>query len=247
MDLEELFWIVVPILGLFAGYVTYAVKVGEKKKAKEKNEPKGKEGKRIKQSELGFFAYLYFVFITRAALRPASRLLFFLFGFMWGGIFTYINVIDYFNPVLKLEEMQTDIGIIKKINIPYRGSRNMILLHEDGTTARYTVGWTPKERDIFFSHIGKKVKVYYQNEWETFWFDDGVYTVEADGIIIKGERFKYNYQKRLDGKRESLSDIIFWSIYNLIFLLWMFYFNYKEKPIHRLNRIRKLNGKQMAM
>ena len=159
-----------------------------------------------------------------------------------------MNIRDYYEPVLKLEQMQTDVGIVQKINLAYRGSDTLKLLRDDGSIVKYYLGSSKKSKKLL---EGKKVKIYYQNVFALFYFKDDVKAIELDKEIVKthnGLNYQnWGYPYRLQTQQEAPADIIFWAIYNFIFLLWMFYFNYKEKPIHRLNRIRKLHNKQMVM
>ena len=244
IDWQEIFWIIAPILGVILVFIGYGAKKDEEKKAREDTTPK-KEGKRINQKDLNFFQYLHLVYFIRAGLRPASTFMFLLFGFL-PGMGIYGACVDYFTPLLKFEEYQTDVGIVKQVNIAKRGRDSLWLEREDGSLKKYYIGIDSrkKEKELLED---KKIKIYYQNKWHVLHFEDGIYIVEMDGKIVKGKRFIDDYDKLVQLEKEEINDVIFWSIWNGIFLLWMFYFNYKEKPIHRLNRIRKLHGRQMAM
>lgn len=255
----EIFWVIAPAFGIWAGFILAYTKYQEKKQKKEKEEftRKCEELKRVNQSKLGFFRYLYFVYFIRSKLRPLSTFCFWIldFGFLPGFIFLPGNIRDYYEPVLKLEEMKTDVGIVQKIHLAYRGSDSLELLRDDGSIAKYSFVGFKKKNELI---KGKKIKIYYKNLFSLFYFQNHIYNIKLNNNFISGTGkiiskdnednyinggYLYNLQKQ----QNAPTHIIFWSIYNLIFLLWMFYFNYKEKPIHRLHRIRKLHGKQMAM
>jgi len=226
----DIYWTIASFLGIaLTAIVGYRQWYNKKHNIQEVKKTPSKLSQKFRDS------YIYLVFVERVKLRPNSAIPYMI---AFPSIFWVLMLINlnYVNPILTLDQMQTDEGIVKHIHISKRGNGDsLVLVRENGEVVRYATNANSSEKTML---EGKAVKIWFQHKWKILWFHDYIYEIEVGSKRMK-EYIKNSYIRKILRKKEAPSDIIFWLSTAFIFLSWTWFLNYKEKPIHKLNREKK--------
>jgi hypothetical protein len=227
------FFIIIPFLvPLWVMYVVY-------KQYKNKKDAVEDYEKRLAWFEKNkWLRYIKTIYIDRGVVKFWSAIWYvpLLFCTFIGLTFLIISLESLILPPLPLDKMQTKVGIIKII----KERRNMfdllVLETKKGKDFSFFIRSCSKERK---SHIiNKKVKIWFSKSWNTlFSISNEVYEITIDGRSIR-ER-PYSYQQKIKDNTKNLNlmlNCLYIALFSA-FIIWIQ--NRKEKPYHRLYRLKR--------
>lgn len=231
----ELFWIILPFLipliivaGMYRDYKNQDVIKVEKPSWLEKQ---------------SFYQYIKLVFYTRPQhYRPSSLIWYYpMVICLFFGVGSFgIHISEAIYPPSPLEKMQTQQGIIESITLRKKMADLLILRRYDGVREEYAYRTT---HDRIPLCVDKNVTVYYSKGFSSlFSIDNQIYQIVTNDTHTILDLFPYDYERALKFKKGAwtFTRYLFYIAAFSAFMLWRA--NYKELPIHRLNRM-KLNKK----
>ena len=245
MSEDVIFWTLLPIIAWFLiGKDIYRDWYNKKHGIVEKK-IKGKQLSKYKLIRMWQESYLYLVFVERNN-RAFSQFIYVLTLIPF--LIIIIIIIEILTPIIPLKDLPTDEGIAHVyINTTGRGTGDKLILYK-GENNEIKTKYNTGASDEWKRKIdGKRVKIWYQHQWRLFWFEKRLKRLELDGTPLtitteEGKKIEvdnYSYQgERINIKWWLLPQLKIPSIFLGLFLLWIFFLNYKEKPIHRLNRMK---------
>jgi hypothetical protein len=198
---------------------------------------KGKQLSKYKLIRMWQESYLYLVFVERNN-RAFSQ-----FIYVLTLIPFLIIIIEILTPIIPLKDLPTDEGIAHVLNKKGKGTTDMLILYKENNKIKAQYHFSVVD-NVKEQLDGKWIKIWYQKHWGSYWFINSVKRIEYQGEpFVKSFDGKFLYNYAYQGERVSykLGLLPFLGIGFLIlgvFLLWIFFLNYKEKPIHRLNRMK---------
>lgn len=167
-------------------------------------------------------SYIYLVFFWRTK-HGTSTWRQVTVGFSWIGLlvcflWTFIMIKELMYPPISLEEMDKNIGIVKKVNFPQGKFTydNITLLTDDGKQINYRYTGRTKDKQL----VGQRVTVWSQNKWFVFWFKDDLKELQKeDGEFL----YNYTYEKALKNRewhktslKTTMKTIVFF-----LFMIWL--------------------------
>ncbi len=173
---------------------------------------KYKEKKASKLRQYWLDSYIRLIFVERVNLRPITGVwLIPLFFSVILGVATFVITLEYLvYPALPLKEMQTENGIIKSVILRKKMQDLLILTTEDGNDKTFVYTAFKGEVNTL---ANQRVKVWYSRGWNTaFSTGDIIYEITKDKKTVRN--FSYSFYKRIEIQ------------------------NRKERPVHRLYRIK---------
>ena len=186
---------------------------------------------------------IYAIFIYRAGLRPSS--LFFYWIFVFTAFLVFMAGITFLNlrPHVYLEDIKPVEGYITKVFWikAGKGDDYIKLKTDDGREEVYLIGLN-KERVEFLNNVKGKVIVYpYERYYINIFQTKDIADLKYKDKFLVGY-FNPNHYKKEQGTF-NLWDFFYETWFGLkialIGLFFIFLLNYEEKPIHRLNRMKK--------
>ena len=224
------FFIIIPFLiPLWVMYITY--KQYQDKKA-------GRLQRRTSRFEkYEWYRYLRIIYVERGVVKFWSAIWY--IPLLFCSVFGVISILGYFQdsifPPIPLKQMQTKMGTISSIQLRKKMDDLLILKTDKDETLTYSIRSTKKEAKRLFH---KKVKIWYTKGWSsTFSIDNIIYQVRIDGR--KTSKYPYDYQHHLSTDKSFLNFGII-CIYITLFSLFIIWIqNRKEKPYHRLYRLKR--------
>ena len=191
---------------------------------------------------------IYTIFIYRAGLRPSS--LFFYWIFVFTAFLVFMAGITFLNlrPHVYLEDIKPVEGYITKVVWIKAGKGgDYIKLKTDNGTEEVYLLLLDEERVEFLNNVKGKVTVYpYERYYINIFQTKHIVDLKYKNKFLVGYFAKEGFGKDKNKKKLNVK-IIYNFFYNtwfglkiaLIGLFFIFLLNYEEKPIHRLNRMRK--------
>lgn len=183
-------------------------------------------------------SYFYKVFVERVKDRPNTHYFVFIF---FVATFILLNIINIYwvSPLLKFEELSIEEGVIIDVKIVRRGNNTITLLDSNNEKKVFTI---TRSKGLSEKILDKKVIVYYQNKWQTIGFFNHVYDISIDDTLIFDYQNNY-YANSLGDKEKTVKWIVFCMFAIGISILFIWFMNRKELPIHIQNREKRLNKK----
>jgi len=193
-------------------------------------------------------SYLWQVFFVRAWYRPISA------TFAWVVFLAPAAFMVFFYSIgltqghpLKLEEMHKVSGVVTKVG--YKGKKDYIRLRdENGNEDEYRLCcfYYDEEAEEFKKKIQDtktRVDIWYEDQrylWETYNLLREL-KVENEFVKLQSGNYiaEYDYEYKVEFYNSKLPNLLWWLIYSLPGWAWLWWFNRKELPIHRLNRMKR--------
>ncbi len=190
---------------------------------------------------------VYKIFVERASLRPSSLLFYWFFVFPSFLLFIGAIVLVNQKPYISLKDMNKIEGYLTKVVWikAGRGDDYIKLKKDDGNEDAYLILLDKKTVQELSKIIGKRVTVF---SYQKYYFN--IIGTQHIAEIKYQDKFLVGYDHETYTKNHSMIESFFYSTWfglkiALIGFFFIFLLNYEEKPIHRLNRMKKyLKNKQ---
>lgn len=181
--------------------------------------------------------YLYKVFIDRANVRPSSYIFVFsAFIAMFALIMLYM--LNWMNPILKLDELEQVTGTVKKINTPHKGFKTLTLQLDNKKERNFKlVSIAKKNGDQIV--LNKRITVYYQHKYSPNGYIDFIYEIKLNNKFIKNY-MDFAYVNFIEGRKNSIGYMKFCSYVIVFSVFFLWFINRRELPIHIRNRVKRL-------
>jgi len=218
----------IPLMVMFTIYKQYK----NKKNAVEEYE------KRLAWFEKNrWLRYIKTIYIDRGVVKFWSAIWY--VPLLFCSVFGVAIVLGYFQdsifPPVPLKQMKVQTGKIVSIQLR-RKMRDLLILKTDrNETVTYSIASSKKEVKRL---VNKKVKIWYTKGWSSaFSIDNIIYQVKIDGQNTS--KYPHDYKHNLSTEKSFLNFGIT-CIYITFFSLFMIWIqNRKEKPYHRLYRLKR--------
>ncbi len=246
MEITNTILKIVPFVSILLIFIVWLQNRRKKKSGIEKEEKPSKLKQWFKTTEI------YKIFVERASLRPVSSAFFYAI-FVVPASLIFIIGIAFLNmkPPVQLKDINPIEGYITKVVWIERGkgSDYINLKISDGTETTYLIHMNQHLFDKLNSLKNKQdiVTVYpYQRYYINIMGTKHIADVKYKNEFLKGYFVDKSIEKFTDKKKFNIKNI-----YNFFYNTWfglkialigfffIFLLNYEEKPIHRLNRMKK--------
>lgn len=224
----DIFWTILPFITLYL--IGWRIWHSYKAK-KNKEEPVEK-----KHSKL--YNYLHLIFIERVNLRPSIVTVIAYVVLFFSGLLSFgsipANLLNKIFPPLPLEQMQTSEGLVKSIAFRKKTDDLLVLETASGKQENYAFRTSEEQKERL---LNKKVKLFYTKGFsDLFTINNRIYQIEKDGSVLG---HAYSYEKALANNKSfwNFTKNSFIVFFISAFIIW--FPNRKERPIHRLNRLKK--------
>lgn len=192
----------------------------------------------IEKKHSKLYNYLHLIFIERVNLRPSivtvvAYVVLFFSGLLFNASFV-VNLKKEIFPPVPLEKMQISEGIVKSIVFRKKMDDLLVLETPSGKREHYAFITSKEEVEIL---LNNKVKFFYSKGFSSlFTIDNRIYQIVKDGKIVLPA---YSYESALAYRKVTWNFVKNSFLVFLVsaFIIW--FPNRKERPIHRLNRLKK--------
>ena len=222
----EFFWTIVPFIAI-ALLALQAYKYHtDKNKKEEIIAPSWVEKQPL-------YKYIKLVFITRVIYRQWTVIFYLSLWITFLALFITLNI--YIStPAIPLNKMQISEGKVQAIYLNKKSSDKLVLETENGNKKIFA---TSMNEQIKEKLLGEKIKVWYFNVYRIFHFEDTIYQIYINNKPLN-KHWNYSYKIHKENKKQMMHLIIKLLIGVLLSIFFLWFFNRKELPIHRLNRIK---------
>jgi hypothetical protein len=227
------FFIIIPFLvPLMVMYIAY-------KQYKNKRNAVAEYEKRLAWFEKNrWLRYIKTIYIDRGVVKFRSAIWYvpLLFCFFIGITLLVGSLESLILPPLPLDKMQTQVGTIELI----KERRNMfdllVLKTEKGKELSFFIRSCSKKRQPMI--LNKKVKIWFSKSWSSlFSIKNEVYEITVNGKSLRTQ--PYIYKQKIEANKKDLNfalDCLYIAFFSA-FMIWIQ--NRKEKPYHRLYRLKR--------
>ena len=246
MDIQNLFFQILPFLAIVSIFIGWLQNRRDKKLGIEKEEKPSRLKLWFKKT------YLYKIFVERASLRPISSA--FLYAiFVVPACFICLFGVVFLNikPPVQLKDIKPISGYITKVVWIQagRGSDYIRLKRQNGNETTYLIHM---DKNLYetLTQIKNRRNLVYVYPYHRYYINligtKHIVDIKYNNKFLKGY-FKENISKKDNSKKRLNITNIYNFFYStwfglkiaLVGLFFIFLLNYKEKPIHRLNRMKK--------
>jgi len=188
----------------------------------------------IPKPNLRKHSHLYEVFLIRAPLRP-GLFLFLTLITITILVILWLYVSIYFNKPKPLKEYAQYNGtIISTYYARHPNARDSLIVQGLDGSEKVFLEFFEKYKSLLKK--GKNIVVWYEFNYLPIPKTSVVeIKINQNFMINYNKNYKHNLQRHYNSPKV----ILFWFVLLLSVLLSMYYSNYEEKPIHRLNRMKK--------